>query len=596
MSGLESVIPVPRRVEVDEVIVGASAWQVWSAIRHGDLAGSPLLRALFWLRTLPDRVAGKPSEELSFRIDDLRSSAAHPGFQVLLEQAPYELVVGAIGKVWEPKIPFVHVADAAAYAHFQEPDFVKVAWALRVEPHGHDAAQVTFELRVSPTDEAVWPKFERYFAIIGPASHFIRRTLLARLVRTLGTPEARESERRLPGDELLLDAADGLTHGITIRATPEEIWPWLVQMGCGRAGFYSYDWLDNHGVRSARDLHWEWSTLKEGEIVPTGPDSAEGFEVLRLDAPRTLVLGGLYDTTEGRQLRFAEPRPARYWQVTWAFVLEPIDSGSTRLLVRARAAFPSGERGLRASSIRFVHHFMERAQLRHLAARVERRLPLSEASDVLQGVGGAALIAAALLTPFLRARREHWGVPSDDLGRTYPGDGLVRTPRWSWAHAVEIAAPRALVWPWIAQIGADRGGFYSYQWLENLVGCALSNAETVHPEWEITLGAELRLHPRMPGLRVVALERERYFVAHGPADPAARLAHAPWAEVSWAFVLESLEGGRCRLTSRYRAACSDDLATRLSLGPALLEPVSFAMDRRMLLGIKERVERASKHG
>jgi hypothetical protein len=146
----------------------------------------------------------------------------------------------------------------------------------------------------------------------------------------------------------------------------------------------------------------------------------------------------------------------------------------------------------------------------------------------------------------------------------------------------------------IAQLGADRGGFYSYQWLENLAGCKLSNADAAHPEWELHQGDALVLHPKAPSLRVAQLERGSYFVAHAPLDQAALAAGKPWAEASWLLALEPLSAERCRLISRYRLACSADLATRLALGPTFVEPISFAMDRRMLLGIKQRSEREAR--
>lgn len=104
------------------------------------------------------------------------------------------------------------------------------------------------------------------------------------------------------------------------------------------------------------------------------------------------------------------------------------------------------------------------------------------------------------------------------------------------------------------------------------------------------LGSSLSLHPKMPPLQVVAVERERYLVAYGAPDVAARSAGKPWIAASWAFVLEPLADDRCRLISRYRVACSDELATCLAFGPALVEPIGFAMDRRMLLRVKERSE------
>jgi hypothetical protein len=148
------------------------------------------------------------------------------------------------------------------------------------------------------------------------------------------------------------------------------------------------------------------------------------------------------------------------------------------------------------------------------------------------------------------------------------------------------------VWPWVAQIGADRAGFYSYQWLENLPGCDLRNAETIHPKWELQRGDALLLHPKMPPLSIAQIEPGRYFVAHGAPQPGIDRSDKHWANVSWLFLVESLGDDRSRLISRYRCATSDDLATRLQLGPTLVEPIGFAMDRRMLLGIKARVEHA----
>jgi hypothetical protein len=235
---------------------------------------------------------------------------------------------------------------------------------------------------------------------------------------------------------------------------------------------------------------------------------------------------------------------------------------------------------------------MEAAQLRHLAARVEGRLPKDDARDVLEGVGGAAVMTAAFLTPFLREPRCHWGVEPEVADGAFPGDELVSTPRWSWTHGIEIDAPPAEVWPWIAQLGADRGGFYSYQWLENLAGGDVHNAEAVNPAWGVNPGDTLSLHPKMPPLRVAAVEAGRWFVVSAPADPAARAEGKPWAEISWLFLLEALPGDRTRLISRYRCATSDDLATRLRFGSAVLEPIGFAMDRRMLVGVKARAESA----
>lgn len=587
MSLLDQLIPEPDLLELDHVDVAVPPARAWEVVRHGDLGRSSLTRALFTVRTLPSRLAGRPAEPTRLRLDDIVATD-EPGFRLLGEEPGRELAVGAIGAVWKPDIPFRDVRDPVAFRAFAEPGVAKVAWALRVSPRGERDARVEFELRVATTDADAARAFRRYFRVIGPASHFIRRHLLATLARELGTPEKVENERPLPADELLPDADAQVTHGITVRATPEAIWPWLVQMGCRRAGWYSFDALDNAGVPSAREIHPELQAIAVGDRLPATPDGEDGFEVLRVEPPRVLVLGGLYDPRT-HQLPFAALRPETFWQVTWAFVLEPLDTESTRLTVRARAAF-AGKR-LHAAWIRPVHHFMQQAQLRNLAARVEGRMRRDSARDVVAGLAGAAGMLADLATPFLRGVRSHWGLDEATAAQALPGDALVPEPRWQWTHGIEIDAAPDEVWPWVAQIGVGRGGFYSYQWLENLAGCGVTNAERVHPEWELTLGDPLVLHPKMPPLRIAAIERGRFLVAHGAPDEAARAAGRPWTAASWLFLVEPLEGGRTRLISRFRTAYSDDLATRLAAGPTLTEAVGFVMDRQMLRGVKERVER-----
>jgi hypothetical protein len=593
MTELDRIVPTPRMVEIDRTDLGAAASRVWEALRRGDLARSPLVRALFAIRTLPSRLKGDKTEPGTIRIDDLVSTPERPGFQMLAENPPHEFAVGAIGKVWQADIPFVHVANAEAFAAFDDPGFVKVAWAVRVTSRSEREAHVEIEVRVDATDDASWEKFRRYFRVIGPASRFIRHSVLKAFARELGAPEARDDERSLPGDDLLPDRAAEVTHAIDIAARPEAIWPWLVQMGCRRAGFYSIDVLDNAGVPSASEIHPELQRLAVGDVIPATPAGDDGFEVLRVEAPHVLALGGLYDVDAGKQIPFASPRPRRYWHVTWTFALVALDERSTRLLVRGRAAFPPSERP-HAAWIRPVHHLMQTSQLRHLAARVEGRLPRDPLREVVGGAGGAAIMTAALLTPFLRGGRNHWGLDAQTAARRLPGDELVPEPRWAWTHGIEIEASADEVWPWVAQVGADRGGFYSYQWLENIAGCNLRNAETIHPAWQVAEGDSLVLHPKLPALPIVSLEPGKHFVAHARADERARAQGKPWIEASWLFLVEPLGPRRCRFVSRFRTSSSGDVATRLSFGPTLVEPVGFAMDRRMLIGVKEQAERAAR--
>lgn len=592
---LEQLVATPDLIEVDSVEVNASPAEAWQAVRHGDLTQSPLVRALFRLRQLPERLRGEPPLEARLSLDDLNSSEHCPGFAILLETPGAEIAVGAIGKVWRPEIEFRYSQDANAFNQFAEPGWVKVAWSLRVQAWGPSGSKVTLELWVSATDEASWRRFKHYYSLIGIGSHFIRRSVLAGWGRQLGDPREHQNEVQLAGDSLLADAQAQLTHSIDIQASAERIWPWLIQIGAGRAGFYSYDLLDNDGHPSARQVHPNLQHLSKGQIIAATHEGSEGFEVLAIDPPHALLLGGLYDTQGEGQLAFAAPRPRAYWHVTWSFVLHALDGENTRLFARARAAFSPDQRW-HAMAIRPVHQLMQTEMLQNLARRAEGRLARDTLRDVVEGIGGALWIAFGMATPFLRPQRRRWGVDALTAARVHPGDDLVAEPRWAWTHGITIDAPAATVWPWVAQVGVNRGGFYSYQWLENLVGCQVDNAEAVHPEWELKLGDPLVLHPRAPALRVTRLDAGHYFVASaevqqtpdsGASADSASAGSGPWVRFSWLFWVEPLTDARCRVISRARYACSEDLATRLMNGPLLLEPVGFAMDRRMLKGIKQ---------
>lgn len=182
MTALQRLIPAPHLLEVHRINVAAPAADVWDDVRLGELSEPVAIRALFKLRTLASRKGGRTPAG-PFRLDSMRSSPESPGFQILSEEPRQEVAVGAIGKVWQIDIPFVHVADEQAYAAFSEPGFVKVAWSIRVLPCGSEKSHVEIELRVSATDEQSWRRFRRYFRVIGPFSRFIRRSLLRSIAR-----------------------------------------------------------------------------------------------------------------------------------------------------------------------------------------------------------------------------------------------------------------------------------------------------------------------------------------------------------------------------------------------------------------------------
>jgi hypothetical protein len=599
MTALDDLIPEPRLCEVDAARVGMPAMQAFAVAHDFDLSRVPLARVVFWLRTLPERMHRNASTPpLRLQLRDIGRSET--GFRVLVD-APDRLVVGAIGRFWEPDMTFAPLHDAGEFARFAEPGWGKLVWELRCEDDA-PGARLVFELRLTATDDVSWRKLYRYYRLIAPFSRFLRRHSLALIARDLGSPEDIEASKPLVGDELVANPKVTLTDAITIEAPPAAVWPWLVQMGCRRAGWYSYDDVDNDGVLSATEIVPELQRIAVGDVLPATPSGTQGLTVLVANAPRALVLGVLADAETGRELPFGSAKPERFFEVSWAFVLEPLPGERTRLLVRARADFaPADLRAAWLARVRgVVHHFMEREQLRNLKLRAEGKAPHARDTfhDVGQGVLAAGLIVADLVTPFLRGMRSHWGMTRAEADQPHPGDDYVPEPRWQWTHAIDVAAPPELVWPWIAQLGQDKAGFYSYQFLENLAGCDIQNANRVHAQWQSPRpGDPLRLHPKAPPLTVAVVEPERVLIAHAGMD--ARTGRAPergerssgQVSVSWAFLLQPRTGGGTRVISRFRSASSDDLATRILYGSYFTESVGFVMDRGMLRGVKQRAER-----
>ena len=178
-----------------------------------------------------------------------------------------------------------------------------------------------------------------------------------------------EAARQLPGDDIVADASGGETRGITIDAPPDAVWPWLLQMGYGRAGWYSYDQLDQRG-KSVDEIVDDWQVLAIGDIVPTHPGG--GFEVAGIEPGRALVLrsdtalvtaqaeaakseaGGLEAATPGVKLSGAmlSGTPEQF-AASWAFILEPLEGGRTRLIERFRVWF-----GVEQPGSRFVMPFL----------------------------------------------------------------------------------------------------------------------------------------------------------------------------------------------------------------------------------------------
>lgn len=198
-----------------------------------------------------------------------------------------------------------------------------------------------------------------------------------------------------------------------------------------------------------------------------------------------------------------------------------------------------------------------------------------------------AQIIGNVLSPWRRERRLSWGArPAEVLG-PFPGDELISVPDWSYVHAIGIDVPAAQVWPWIAQLGQERGGFASFERLENLFGCRIRNAERVVPEWQHPrVGDVVHLHPSAPPLHIAVLEPGRSLVLRGaPVDDA-----TPGTDNLWAFHLIDDGPGRCRLVERGRTVHGTSLSERLFFGTTFIEPIGFVMSREMLRSLKQLAE------
>jgi hypothetical protein len=159
--------------------------------------------------------------------------------------------------------------------------------------------------------------------------------LLAPWYRQWGAT-AEETERRLPGDGLALHPRSEITCAITVQAPPVQVWPWLVQLGCQRAGWYSYDLLDNGGQPSADRILPEHQQLAVGDEILLTPKGPLAMPVVALEPEKALVLGGTLNTRTGKGVPPGDPLPEAYYTGINAFVLEPAGAGATRLIFRQR--------------------------------------------------------------------------------------------------------------------------------------------------------------------------------------------------------------------------------------------------------------------
>jgi hypothetical protein len=212
--------------------------------------------------------------------------------------------------------------------------------------------------------------------------------------------------------------------------------------------------------------------------------------------------------------------------------------------------------------------------------------------SIALGTAAAGAAAYGLVRPwFLR-----WGATDEEIRGPWAGDDITPDAAYQATRAITIQAPADEVWPWVAQIGQDRGGFYSYTWLENLFGARIRNADRLLPNLrDRKVGDTVWMTPkeRYGGkgcMRIAALEPGRSMVLVTPDDYEEVLRSGRSPGGCWTFLLQPLDDFTTRLILRSRGAEDENVPAKL-FGRLVFDPAHFIMERKMMLAIKQRAER-----
>jgi hypothetical protein len=179
-----------------------------------------------------------------------------------------------------------------------------------------------------------------------------------------------EVDVHLPGDHLIAEPASQVTRAITVDAPPEDVWPWIVQLGADRGGFYSYDWLENLfglGIHSASEVVPDWQERAIGDLVSANAGSTGGWRVVDVRPPDALVLK-MVDPTTGEPARRDQ---GWRWEFLWTFAVRDAGLGRSRLLIRERTGFGSRVTKALLAPVGIVSWFMTQKTLRGIKARAE---------------------------------------------------------------------------------------------------------------------------------------------------------------------------------------------------------------------------------
>ena len=215
------------------------------------------------------------------------------------------------------------------------------------------------------------------------------------------------------------------------------------------------------------------------------------------------------------------------------------------------------------------------------------------------GLATLAAVAVVIYVRFLRPWSLRWGATDEEVEQPMPGDEEVSQANYQSTRAITIKARAAETWPWLVQIGQGRGGFYTYTWLENLVDLRIANVNQILAEFQhLQVGDIIPLEPGGSGYRVASIDPNKLLVLVVRATDSGVMGTVMKqgdGASTWVYLLRELDSERTRLIIRWRARWKPAFKTpALVLIRLLLAPLEFVMERKMLLGIKKRAERASR--
>ncbi len=215
------------------------------------------------------------------------------------------------------------------------------------------------------------------------------------------------------------------------------------------------------------------------------------------------------------------------------------------------------------------------------------------------GLAFLTAVAVVIYVRFFRPWYRHWGATGEEVEQPMPGDEEVAQANYQSTRAITIKARAAEIWPWLVQIGQGRGGFYTYTWLENLIGLRISNVDQVLAEFQhLKVGDIIPVEPGGSGYRVASIEPNQLLVLVIRATDSGVMGtvmNQGNGASTWVFMLRELDSEYTRLIARWRMRWNPTFKTPvLVLIRLLLAPIEFVMERKMLLGIKKRAERAGR--